>query len=154
MKEARPKVTQENPKALITEIVKQLAKQWELVDDETKKRLSEEFKLDQIEYMDRKAKYDMKLTDDQRMEIKSMKLEMSEAREKRATKKKTKDLGKPKKASSSFIHFLSEQKVLIPRGEESYREWLLKVSGIWNKLTDAQKEKYIILAKAETEKYR
>lgn len=154
MQEVRPKMSQENPKAALTDVVRLVAKKWETVDEGTKQKLSEEYKKDQIEYIERRAKYDLKLTDDQRAEIKSMKQDIVEAREKRATRKKTKDLGKPKKASSSFIHFLSDMKTATPRGKETYREWQTKMSDNWNKMTDAQKEKYILLSKAESEKYR
>lgn len=154
MKEIRPKLSAENPKAILIDVVKMVAKKWETVDEATKQKLSEEYKKDQIAYMDKRARYDLKLTDEQRAEIKSMKQEISEAREKRASRKKNRDLGKPKKASSSFIHFLADQKTETPRGTETYREWQIKVTEIWSKMTEAQKEKYILLSKAESEKYR
>lgn len=154
MKEIRPQISQEHPKILLPDVVRLVAKKWETVDEATKQKFSEEYKKDQIEYMERRAKYDLKLTDEQRAEIKAMKQEIVEAREKRATKKKTRDLGKPKKASSSFIHFMADQKTASPRGKETYREWQTKMSDAWTKLSDAQKEKYILLSKVESEKYR
>lgn len=154
MKEIRPKIALEHPKAILVDVVKIIAKQWETVDEATKQKLSEEYKQDQIDYMDKRAKYDLKLTDEQRSEIKLLKQEIVQAREKRASKKKTKELGKPKKAASSFIHFLSDQKTATPRDKETYLEWQRKITNIWSKMTDAQKEKYILLSKAESEKYR
>lgn len=155
MKEVRPKMSLENPKAILVDVVKMVAKKWETVDEATKQKLTEEYKQDQIAYMDKRARYDLKLTDEQRADIKSLKQEIVEAREKRASRKKNRDLGKPKKASSSFIHFLADQKTETPRNkDETYREWQTRVTDIWSKMTEAQKEKYILMFKAESEKYR
>lgn len=154
MKEIRPKMAEEHPKAVLVDIVRMVAKKWETVDEATKQKFSDEYKKDQIDYMDKRATYDLKLTDEQKSEIKTMKQDIVQAREKRATKKKTRELGKPKKASSSFIHFLIDQKTATPRGKETYLEWQVKITNIWSKMTDAEKEKYVLLSKAESEKYR
>lgn len=154
MKEIRPKMAEEHPKAVLVDIVRMVAKKWETVDEATKQKFSDEYKKDQIDYMDKRATYDLKLTDEQKSEIKTMKQDIVQAREKRATKKKTRELGKPKKASSSFIHFLIDQKTVTPRGKETYLEWQVKITNIWSKMTDAEKEKYVLLSKAESEKYR
>lgn len=87
MKEVRPQVLKDNPKITTTDIVKLVAKQWETVDESTKKKLEDLFKKEQMDYVGLRAKYESKLTEDQKFEIKNAKMEKVESKEKRAMKK-------------------------------------------------------------------
>lgn len=87
LKEVRPQVLKDNPKFSTTDIVKLVAKQWETVDEATKKKLEDLFKKEQMDYVGLRAKYESKLTEDQKFEIKNAKMEKVESKEKRAMKK-------------------------------------------------------------------
>ncbi len=131
-----------------------MAQKWKSVDESTRKKLEDEFKKDQILYVERLAKYDKQLTPEQKDEIKCYKQELSETREKRAFKKKVKDLEKPKRPASAFLRFLSEQREKLPRGEMTYREWQIKATEKWNSLSDAQKSEYMNQSRLELETYK
>lgn len=87
LKQVRSQVVEKNPKATIPEVIRMVAKQWETVDEATKSKFEEEFKKEKITYIEKRAQYDSKLTDDQKTDIKHMKQELTESREKRAFKK-------------------------------------------------------------------
>lgn len=60
---------------------------WETTDEQIKTKYAADFKKDQIKYVEDRAKYDSKLTDEQKDEIRMMKQEVIESKEKRALRK-------------------------------------------------------------------
>lgn len=77
----------QNPKLAVPDIIRQLAKKWESVDEQIKAKYAADFKTDQIKYVEERAKYDSKLTEEQKDEIRMLKQEVVESKEKRALKK-------------------------------------------------------------------
>lgn len=103
----------------------------------------------------KRAKYDLSLTDEQRLELKELKDKISESRLKTAERKRVRDLGRPKRAMSPFLLFLNEARENLPRLEkETYRDWQTRCSKEWMNLNDAKKEPYFTKARALTAKYR
>jgi len=155
MQKMRSTVTSENPNAKAFEIVKIMANKWENLDEANKKKLQEEYKKDQISYLETRIKYDSKITDTQRNEIKQLKQKISDAKQKRAMRKRVKELGKPKKPSSAFLKFLVYERTATPQGSnQTYREWHKKTSEKWSRFSEAEKEPFIKDSKKELEAYR
>ena len=87
LRENRAQFVKQNPKLAVPDIIRQLAKKWENVDDQIKANYASDFKTDQIKYVEERAKYDSKLTEEQKDEIRMLKQEVVESKEKRALKK-------------------------------------------------------------------
>ncbi|XP_059617164.1 transcription factor A, mitochondrial [Phlebotomus argentipes] len=154
MMEIRPKMLAENKNWSVNELVQNIARQWKAVDEASKKKYEEDYKRDQALYLQKRAQYESKLTEEQRENIQLMKETMAEAKEKRAYRKKIKDLGKPKKPQSPFLKFLNEQKAKNPHTPGSYQEWLSSNSAKWIALSEKQRDTYIQSSHDEMQKYR
>lgn len=154
MQQMRPVILEQNPKIALPELVKLIASKWEQVDDKTKMKLQEDFKKDQVLYIEKRAQYDSKLSDEQRRDLKHLKQEISDAKERRAVKKRIKELGKPKKPLSAFLRFLGKERKFTPQGTETFREWQQKVVDKWTRLTEAEKDVYKAESKKEMEVYK
>lgn len=155
MKEQRPKLQAANPNVSITDLVKQMSKQWEAADPSLKQRFQEEYKKDQQKYLETRTKYDAKITDEQRSQIKELKQEQIEAKERRMMRKRIKELGRPKKPASAFLRFIAKERTLTPqKANETFREWHQKATARWAALTDEQKSAYMIDARKELEVYK
>ncbi|XP_055386504.1 uncharacterized protein LOC129615367 [Condylostylus longicornis] len=155
MKKMRDSVTAENPNAKAHEIVKILASKWENLDEINKKKLQEEYKKDQISYLETRTKYDSKVTDEQRGELKQLKQELADAKQKRAMRKRIKDLGKPKKPASAFLRFLKHERSATPQGpNQTYKEWHKKTVEKWARLSDVEKEPFVKESGKELEAYK
>lgn len=87
LKENRPLIVQQNPNMGLTEIVREAAKKWNGVDASIKKKLEDDYKSDQAEYLKKRAQYDSKLTDEQKEELKHLKYELMQSRKDRVVKK-------------------------------------------------------------------
>ena len=155
MKEQRPKLQAANPNLSIVDLVKQMSKQWETADPSMKQRLQEEYKKEQQKYIETRTKYDAKITDEQRSQIKDLKQEQVEAKERRMMRKRIKELGRPKKPASAFLRFIAKERVLTPqKANETFREWHQKATARWSALTDEQKSAYMTEARKELEVYK
>lgn len=155
MKDLRPKLQVENPKFSAIDIIKQISKKWETVDPGLKQKLQEEYRKDQQQYVEVRAKYDSKLTQEQRAEMKQLKQNMQEAKERKMMRKRVKDLGRPKKPASGFLRFLiSERKATPQLPNQTYRDWHKKCTLKWSRLSDEEKSQYILDARKEFETYK
>lgn len=155
MKQMRPEIRAKDPKISIIDTIKVIAKRWETVDPTTKKKLEEEYKNDQIQFIEKRAEYDSKLTDAQRIDIKLLKDELAEAKDKRLHRKKVKQLGRPKKPASAFLRYLSEQRTKLPQSpNETYRDWQKKIAAKWTEFSDKEKEKYVVASHSEYGRYK
>lgn len=87
LKDARPKMLQSNPNLKAIELVQACAKKWVDVDENTKKKLLDEYMKDKEQYVIRRAHYESRLTDDQKFELEAAKQDIVESREKREHRK-------------------------------------------------------------------
>lgn len=83
------------------------------------------------------------MTIEQKEQLGEFKQDLQDSREKRAYKKRVREMEKPKKPASGFLRFLSERYASGDRGPMNYREFQLKVAGEWKALTEDQKKIYI-----------
>ncbi|EDW96143.1 transcription factor A, mitochondrial isoform X2 [Drosophila yakuba] len=155
MREQRPKLKAANPQITTVEVVRQLSKSWSDVDAQLKERLQAEFKRDQQIYLEQRTKYDATLTEEQRAEIKQLKQDIVEAKERRQLRKRVKELGRPKKPASAFLRFIASERTNTPQGaKQTYREWHQKTTAKWSRLSDSEKEVYMQESRQEMELYR
>ncbi|XP_039495999.1 transcription factor A, mitochondrial isoform X1 [Drosophila santomea] len=155
MREQRPKLKAANPQITTVEVVRQLSKSWSDVDAQLKERLQAEFKRDQQIYLEQRTKYDATLTEEQRAEIKQLKQDIVEAKERRQLRKRVKELGRPKKPASAFLRFIASERTNTPQGaKQTYREWHQKTTAKWTRLSDSEKEVYMQESRQEMELYR
>lgn len=155
MKELRPKMQASNPNLPLTAIVSEISKQWRNADDSLKQRLQEEFKKDQQQYIEKRTKYDAKITDEQRSHLKELKQEQTDAKERRMMRKRIRDLGRPKKPASAFLIFISKERLVTPQtAKQTYREWHRQTTTKWSTLTDEEKSVYLQESRKEMERYK
>ncbi|XP_001995833.2 transcription factor A, mitochondrial isoform X2 [Drosophila grimshawi] len=155
MREMRPKLIAKDPKISTIEVVRQLSKNWVSVDPKMKERLQSEYKIDQEIYLDQRTKYDAKLTDEQRAEIKQMKQDISDAKERKQLRKRVKELGRPKKPASAFLRFVASERTNTPQTpQQTYREWHQKATAKWTRLSDDEKAVYLRESRKELDHYK
>ncbi|XP_037810235.1 transcription factor A, mitochondrial isoform X1 [Lucilia sericata] len=155
MKEQRPKIQAANPKLSIVDVVRKVSKEWVTADSTLKQRLQEEYKKEQQKYVEARTKYDAKITDEQRSQLKELKQEQIDAKERRMMRKRIKELGRPKKPASAFLRFIAKERILTPQtSNQTFREWHQKATAKWGTLTDEQKNVYIMESRKELEKYK
>lgn len=155
MGDMRDTIRKQNPSMSIMDVTKLMSKQWETVDERTKVKYMNDFKKEQIKYVEERAKYDSKITDEQRKEIQQIKQEKIEAKERMAIKKRVKELGRPKRPTSAFLKFIIQERTSTPQSiSQTYREWHAKATEKWSRMSEADKESYIMEARKEYEIYK
>lgn len=143
------------PKLSANDMVRAMAVKWESVDEQKKATLQDAYKKDQIEYLKKRAVYDGTLTEDQKEELKQMKRDITENRQRTTQRKRIRDLGKPKRAPSPYLLFSVDQKGQVPRvAGTPYREWQSLMSKRWASTSDEAKEKYFTESRARAAKYK
>ncbi|XP_061392318.1 transcription factor A, mitochondrial [Musca vetustissima] len=155
MNDLRPKILAQSPNLPLIEVVKQVSKKWETADPSLKQRLQEEYKKEQQEYIEKRMKYDSKITDEQRNQIKELKQEKIEAKERRMMRKRIKDLGRPKKPASAFIRFIAKERIRTPQSpKQTFREWHETATKKWASLSQSEKDIYMQESRKEFETYK
>ncbi|TDG50011.1 hypothetical protein AWZ03_003521 [Drosophila navojoa] len=155
MREMRPKMLAKNPSISTIEVVRQLSKSWGEVDPKLKERLQSEYKRDQELYLEKRTKYDATLTEEQRSELKQLKQDISDAKERKQLRKRIKELGRPKKPASAFLRFISIERTNTPQTEnQTYREWHQKATAKWARLSDEEKAVYMSESRKELDQYK
>lgn len=154
MKEMRPILIKENPTVPLTDVVKMIAKKWESVDEVEKAKLQDLYKRDQITYIEQRAKYDSKITEDQKRDLQKLRHEIAVAKERRAVRKRIKELGRPKKPASAFLKFIVAERAKTNVDKQSYKEWHRKVCEKWARLSEDEKEEMKKQCKKEMEEYK
>uniref|UniRef100_A0A1A9UQV1 HMG box domain-containing protein n=1 Tax=Glossina austeni TaxID=7395 RepID=A0A1A9UQV1_GLOAU len=95
-------------------------------------------------------KDDVNISDKQRKEIRGLKQEIKETKEKRIMRKHVKELGRPKKPASAFIKFLAKTKMKSPpRPQQAWRDWFKRTAAKWTQLS--QDEKNVCLQESRRE---
>lgn len=103
----------------------------------------------------KRAQYDSTLTEAQKMDLKELKREVTEGRHRTAQRKKIRELGRPKRAASSFLLFMNDPKVQLPRDpKQTYREYQVVMAAKWATLSAEEKAKYVTKSQARIEEYR
>lgn len=153
MKATRAKVQSENPKFGVTDVIKEVAKRWALVDTTTKKKFEDEYKKDREVYDKQQIQYKLTLTPEIVESLKQARQDKLETRERRILKKKTRELEKPKKVPTAFLRFVQDERAKIqPTG--NYQVFLKQMGEKWNQLSEAMKKPYIDAYQKEQEAYK
>lgn len=155
MRDMRPQLIAQDPKITQIEIVQELSRKWVTVDPKLKQQLQSEYKKDQEIYVAQRTKYDAKLTDEQRNNIKQLKQELLDAKERKQLRKRIKELGRPKKPASAFLRFVASERTNTPQtSQQTYREWHQKATAKWARLSDDEKAIFLSESRKELDQYK
>lgn len=155
MRDMRPKLIDQDPKISQIEIVQELSRKWATVDPQLKQKLQSEYKKEQEIYVAQRTKYDAKLTDEQRSNIKQLKQELLDAKERKQLRKRVKELGRPKKPASAFLRFVASERTNTPQtSQQTYREWHQKATAKWSRLSDDEKAVFLSESRKELDQYK
>lgn len=155
MNDMRDTFKKQNPEMPIVDITRMMAQKWETVEEKTKTKYLSDFKKEQIKYIEERAKYDSKITDEQRKEIQQLKQDKLDAKQRIVIKKRVKELGRPKRPTSAFIRFVLKERVLTPQSiSQTYREWHGKATEKWSRMSEGEKEVFILDARKDYETYK
>ncbi|KAJ8714946.1 hypothetical protein PYW08_004927 [Mythimna loreyi] len=152
MTQMRPALLAKNPGISSKEAIAWTSKHWQQLDLETKAQMGKEYEKDLEDYKKIKAMYESSLTDKQKEDIKRIKLELAEAKEKRKLKAEYKELGRPKKPMSSYFLFIQSRKEGF-KGKD-LKQYQEQVKKEWVKLTETEKAKFDKQAAELMAKYR
>lgn len=141
-KEVRSEVARTNPKLNPLEVVQECAKRWAVYDEGKKQGLNTLYQKDKEQFLKERLRYESSLTDEQKEQLGEFKQDLLDSREKRAYRKKVREMEKPKKPASGFLRFLSERYASGDRGQMPYREFQIKVADEWKTLPETQKKVY------------
>ncbi|XP_067629163.1 transcription factor A, mitochondrial isoform X2 [Eurosta solidaginis] len=155
MREQREKTKANNPHFSTREIVREMSQRWSEADEVTRNRLQDEFKRELQNFVEAKAKYEATMTDTQRAELKLLKDEIQEAKERRMMRKRIIMLGRPKRPASAFLRFLVQERTNAPQtANQTYREWQAKCAEKWSRLSDKEKQPFLEETRREITVYK
>uniref|UniRef100_A0A1B6KJS9 HMG box domain-containing protein n=1 Tax=Graphocephala atropunctata TaxID=36148 RepID=A0A1B6KJS9_9HEMI len=140
MAQVRPTLTKEYPEKKITELVKIAAERWTNVDSKLKEKLTQQYKDEIINYNKTKFEYENKLSPEDKEKIKRAELHSLDIKEQRRTKKKSRELGKPKRPLTAFMKYLTSR-VYDRTKYPEHKEWVRAVSQEWKTLNPQAKAK-------------
>lgn len=152
MTQMRPALLAKQPGISAKEAIAWSSKHWQQLDAETKAQMAKEYDKDREDYKKIKAIYEASLTDQQKIEIKQLKEEMAEAKEKRKIKAEYKEMGRPKKPMSSYFLFMQSRKETFQ--VKNLKELQEKLKKEWSSLPAAEKVKFEKQAQDLLAKYK
>ncbi|KAL4710916.1 hypothetical protein ACJJTC_002546 [Scirpophaga incertulas] len=152
MSQMRPAIIAKNPGITSKEAIEWSSKHWQQLDAETKAQMTKEYEKDLEDYKKIKELYEKSLTDEQKADIKRVKDELAEAKQKRKLKSEFKELGKPRKPMSSY--FLFCQSLRDSFDAKQLKEFQEKAKSEWTKLPPSERVKYDKKAQDLMNKYK
>lgn len=152
MSQMRPALLAKNPGISSKEAIAWTSKHWQQLDMETKTQMAKEYQKDLEDYNKIKAMYETSLTEEQKADIKRVKEEMAQAKEKRKLKAEYKELGRPKKPMSSYFIYMQSRKDNIQG--KTLKEYQETVKKDWINLPDSEKAKLEKQAQTLMDKYK
>lgn len=155
MMEIRPELVAKNPGKHITDIIRMVGKSWEKVDEATKCKLEGEYKKDKELFEKELVKYESQLTPQMKADLLAVRHDRTERRARLTLKKRNKELGKPKRAPSSFLQFASaERSTNPPTAKENTASYIKRLGAKWRTLSEAQKKPYVEAAAKGLAQYK
>ncbi|XP_011061149.1 PREDICTED: transcription factor A, mitochondrial [Acromyrmex echinatior] len=147
----RNKLQKEYPHCKITELSKIASEKWAQIDPTIKQNFQKQFHEQFSIYKQKLMDYENSLTNEQKMEIKSLK--KGHTLKQNEIKQKLMELGKPKRPLSAFMLFMQSKKN-TKNPNESYKDWLNNITNEWKNLTMVNKSKYNVEASDLFKKYK
>ena len=149
----RLSVKQHHPDWKEKEIAKQCALNWKKIDEKLKQKYDEAYQKDIAIYRDQHEKYISSLSAEQLDALKSERKEKRLRKNKRLIKKLWRETDKPKRPGSSFAFFIKEKHSLPVNKDKNFKDILDTYKNEWNNMTEAQKQKYMDMFKADQDRY-
>lgn len=151
----RPNLRQEHPSEKIGGLARLAASQWKAVDTDTKEKYVNEFRKDQETFLKDIARYQNGLSDEQREQVKQMKLLVSEKKKIREKRRDARKLGKPKQPVPPFMQFLQEETVKAGGSRSGkVKEFVISAGQKWRQLSSQDKETYLKRFREAREGYK
>lgn len=135
-------------------MVQECAKRWATHDESKKQSLNVLYQKDKEMFVQERARYENSLTEGQRDQLDEYKQDLLDSREKRAYKKKVREMEKPKKPASGFLRYLAERFASGERGETAYRDFQRKIVEEWKMMSETRKKTYIDAFHVEMKDYK
>ncbi|XP_014246786.1 transcription factor A, mitochondrial [Cimex lectularius] len=148
----RPEIAKENPNMHLIEMTKLISEKWKLIDEATKSKLMDKYKLELEKYQSLCKEYDEKLSTSDKEKLLQAKLDIKIAKHKKLLRKKRNDLGCPKKPVPPYFIFSLEK--ASERGSLPSAEWQKRLGKMWEELPDSAKKKYTDKYKSDWEMYK
>ncbi|XP_055298366.1 transcription factor A, mitochondrial-like [Sitodiplosis mosellana] len=149
LKEVRPSIKKTGKTTREIPVV--AAAQWNKLDESQKQKYIREYEQERVEYMKKKEEYEKSLTKEQKLAIKDERIRLRELKEDRANKQelrvRLKELGKPKRPSTAYILFYSDE---AAKGKVDVKS----VKAKYDALNESQKNAYKQKADAASNEYR
>jgi hypothetical protein len=152
--EQRPIVSRESPKLNHTQVVQEISKRWNAVDEAQKISYNEGYIKEREVWTKEKARYDSSLTEEQKELIDLVKQDIADSREKRALKKRNKEMEKPKRPMTGYFRYLSKRYADNDRGDLEPKVFLKKIAEEWKSMSEEQKKPYNSSYEEDAKAYR
>lgn len=133
-------------------MTKLISEKWKLIDEATKSKLMDKYKLELEKYQSLCKEYDEKLSTSDKEKLLQAKLDIKIAKHKKLLRKKRNDLGCPKKPVPPYFIFSLEK--ASERGSLPSAEWQKRLGKMWEELPDSAKKKYTDKYKSDWEMYK
>lgn len=155
MKELRPQLVAQNPDKHSNEVVRMIGKSWETVDPATKQKFEAEYKKEKEVFDKELVKYESSLTPQMKEDLKVARNDRVEKRARLVIKKRNKDLGKPKRAASAFLHFISAERKANPQtAQENTPAYVKRLGAKWATMSEAEKKPFVDAAAKALVQYK
>ncbi|XP_017782568.1 PREDICTED: transcription factor A, mitochondrial [Nicrophorus vespilloides] len=152
MRDCREEYMRKNPDMKNTELTKVLALDWMNVHETIKEKYSDEYKSELDNYNKQHLIYLSKLSDEQKLAIKTAIKEQKDIKKKRHMKKRFREMNRPKRPLGPYMQFLMEY---ARKSNMNMKEVISSIKGKYQQLSESEKEVYVMRyeeAKARYEK--
>ncbi|XP_054269631.1 uncharacterized protein LOC128990969 isoform X2 [Macrosteles quadrilineatus] len=155
LSQIRPTIVKEFPGVKNQELVKIAAKRWNSIDSTVKNRLTEQYQEANTQYNRMKEDYEKHLTPDQKDAIHRAEQFERDLKKERKTKKKSQELGKPKRPVSAFFKYLESRS--NEKEKQKYphvTDWVKAAAEDWKNTSPEVKAKFENERKKEHESWQ
>lgn len=137
------KIKEEEPGTKYSEILKKASKGWAELNPIEKENFTKQYIKNYEIYTKELKEYNNSLTNEQKQLWEEKKKEYEKSNKEINNKQKNKILGKPKKPPNTYLlYILSKKNEKDPN--ISFKDWLKSMSISWKKLSNMEKEPYVI----------
>ncbi|RZC27719.1 HMG box domain containing protein [Asbolus verrucosus] len=150
VQDQRPAIVKSHPDWKVTEISKQCASDWKMIDPAIKEQYERNYKAELEEYAKKYLEYSEKLTCEQKDALKEYNKEAREAKARRRYRKKVREHNKPKRPIGAYMLYILEQSKLQ---NKKYVQLLSDLKGTWAEMSKEEKSKYIEAAAQAKKQY-
>ncbi|XP_012152233.1 mitochondrial transcription factor A [Megachile rotundata] len=143
LNQVRQKFINETPGIKPSEIVKKASLKWAELDPAEKEDFRRQYSRNYENYIKELKRFEDSLTDEQKQLLKEREKSLKHDNKSANDKQKKEAFGRPKKPLNAFLTYISSK-----RNEKDpnipYKDWLQSMSTNWKKMSNIEKEPYVI----------